>query len=152
MPEGSRCPTFASVLLEVDNDRWAGVPFLMKVGASQSMQQVWAALRRDSPDHLGLLLENTGWEGAGRAQGGGPDPFQAAAVQRDDEGARGAAAAGERAGDADPAGRVLLPQHLLQGLLALRLLPSLPLPWSSKVSLCSGSTPYPLGRLPSKLS
>ena len=44
MPEGSRCPTFASVLLEVDNDRWAGVPFLMKVGASQSMQQVWAAL------------------------------------------------------------------------------------------------------------
>jgi glucose-6-phosphate 1-dehydrogenase len=32
VPEGSRCPTFASVLLEVENERWAGVPFLMKAG------------------------------------------------------------------------------------------------------------------------
>jgi glucose-6-phosphate 1-dehydrogenase len=32
VPEGSRCPTFASVVLEVDNDRWRGVPFLMQAG------------------------------------------------------------------------------------------------------------------------
>ena len=32
VPEGSTCPTFASVLLEVENERWSGVPFLMKAG------------------------------------------------------------------------------------------------------------------------
>ena len=32
VPKGSTCPTFASVVLEVQNERWAGVPFMMKAG------------------------------------------------------------------------------------------------------------------------
>lgn len=32
VPAGSRCPTFAAVVLKVENDRWQGVPFLMRAG------------------------------------------------------------------------------------------------------------------------
>jgi len=32
VPEGSRCPTFAAVVLAVDNDRWRGVPFMLRAG------------------------------------------------------------------------------------------------------------------------
>lgn len=32
VPEGSRCPTFAALVLRVNNERWQGVPFLMKAG------------------------------------------------------------------------------------------------------------------------
>jgi len=32
VPKGSTCPTFAAVALEIDNDRWRGVPFLMRAG------------------------------------------------------------------------------------------------------------------------
>merc|ERR1719161_2061897 len=32
VPKGSKCPTFAAVVLRVNNARWSGVPFLMKAG------------------------------------------------------------------------------------------------------------------------
>ena len=32
VPEGSTCPTYAAVALMIDNDRWSGVPFLMRAG------------------------------------------------------------------------------------------------------------------------
>jgi len=32
VPEGSRCPTYAAVRLQVDNERWRGVPFIMRAG------------------------------------------------------------------------------------------------------------------------
>lgn len=32
VPVDSRCPTFAAVVLNVDNERWRGVPFLMRAG------------------------------------------------------------------------------------------------------------------------
>ncbi|KAK9907453.1 hypothetical protein WJX75_004009 [Coccomyxa subellipsoidea] len=32
VPEGSLCPTFASVAVFINNARWAGVPFLLKAG------------------------------------------------------------------------------------------------------------------------
>merc|ERR1719162_1775688 len=32
VPKGSTCPTFAAVVLHVDNPRWKGVPFLMRAG------------------------------------------------------------------------------------------------------------------------
>jgi len=32
VPNGSRCPTFASICLKVDNARWRGVPFLFTAG------------------------------------------------------------------------------------------------------------------------
>ena len=34
VPPGSRTPTFASAVLRVWNDRWAGVPFILKAGKS----------------------------------------------------------------------------------------------------------------------
>jgi len=32
VPTGSKCPTYAAVVLNVDNDRWRGVPFVMRAG------------------------------------------------------------------------------------------------------------------------
>jgi glucose-6-phosphate 1-dehydrogenase len=32
VPDGSRTPTFASMVLRINNDRWAGVPFIIKAG------------------------------------------------------------------------------------------------------------------------
>jgi len=32
VPNDSKCPTYAAVVLRVDNDRWRGVPFLMRAG------------------------------------------------------------------------------------------------------------------------
>eukprot|EP00928_Gymnodinium_smaydae_P061690 TRINITY_DN45720_c0_g1_i1.p1 TRINITY_DN45720_c0_g1~~TRINITY_DN45720_c0_g1_i1.p1 ORF type:complete len:607 (+),score=75.70 TRINITY_DN45720_c0_g1_i1:50-1870(+) len=32
VPAGSRCPTYAAVVLKVDDPRWQGVPFLMRAG------------------------------------------------------------------------------------------------------------------------
>ena len=32
VPRGSRCPTFASLVLRVNNERWRGVPFLLSAG------------------------------------------------------------------------------------------------------------------------
>mmetsp|Transcript_11227 Transcript_11227/g.21160 ORF Transcript_11227/g.21160 Transcript_11227/m.21160 type:complete len:706 (-) Transcript_11227:141-2258(-) len=32
VPKGSKCPTFAAIVLRINNARWAGVPFLMKAG------------------------------------------------------------------------------------------------------------------------
>ncbi|CCW60472.1 unnamed protein product [Phytomonas sp. EM1] len=32
VPENSRCPTFACMVLHINNDRWNGVPFILKAG------------------------------------------------------------------------------------------------------------------------
>merc|ERR550539_2332961 len=32
VPEGSTCPTFASAVLRINNERWDGVPFILKCG------------------------------------------------------------------------------------------------------------------------
>ena len=32
MPEGSLCPTFAAAVLKINNERWDGVPFMLKCG------------------------------------------------------------------------------------------------------------------------
>ena len=32
VPKGSKCPTFAAMTLFINNDRWSGVPFIMKAG------------------------------------------------------------------------------------------------------------------------
>ena len=37
VPKGSKCPTFASMILHVNNDRWKGVPFIMKAGKGMSL-------------------------------------------------------------------------------------------------------------------
>lgn len=32
VPEGSKTPTFASMIVKINNDRWSGVPFIIKAG------------------------------------------------------------------------------------------------------------------------
>jgi glucose-6-phosphate 1-dehydrogenase len=32
VPAGSTCPTYAALTLQIDNDRWRGVPFMMRAG------------------------------------------------------------------------------------------------------------------------
>lgn len=38
VPKDSRCPTFASMVLFVQNERWEGVPFIMKAGKGEHAQ------------------------------------------------------------------------------------------------------------------
>jgi len=59
VPAGSRCPTFASVLLEVDNDRWRGVPFLFTAG--KGMDERVCELRiRFKPNAAGAMFAGEG--------------------------------------------------------------------------------------------
>ena len=51
VPKDSRCNTFASLLLQVNNTRWRGVPFLMTAGKGldERLCEVWAARAQPSP-------------------------------------------------------------------------------------------------------
>lgn len=40
VPEGSRCPTFAAIVLYIKNDRWDGVPFILKAGKALDSAKV----------------------------------------------------------------------------------------------------------------
>ena len=35
VPKGSICPTYAAMVLFVDNERWAGVPWILKAGKGE---------------------------------------------------------------------------------------------------------------------
>lgn len=39
VPEGSKTPTFASMILAINNDRWAGVPFIIKAGKALNQRK-----------------------------------------------------------------------------------------------------------------
>lgn len=36
VPKDSRCPTFAAIALTIKNERWDGVPFILKAGKGHS--------------------------------------------------------------------------------------------------------------------
>lgn len=56
VPRGSRCPTFASLVLHVDNDRWRGVPFLFTAG--KGMDERVCELRvRYRPHTLNRMMD-----------------------------------------------------------------------------------------------
>lgn len=55
VPEGSLCPTFASVLLEVDNKRWSGVPFLMKAGKGLDERMAEVRIKFKPQAYNGLM-------------------------------------------------------------------------------------------------
>ena len=64
VPEGSRTPTFAAVTLYIDNDRWAGVPFILKAGKALDERKAEIRVQlRATPHNL-------------FAGGGAPDPEQ----------------------------------------------------------------------------
>ena len=35
VPKGSTCPTFAAAVLHINNERWEGVPFILKCGKGE---------------------------------------------------------------------------------------------------------------------
>jgi len=48
----SRCPTFAVVVLYLDNDRWSGVPFIMKAGKGLKTTQTTVRVQfKKAPSH-----------------------------------------------------------------------------------------------------
>ena len=58
VPHGSRCPTFASLVLRVDNERWRGVPFLFTAG--KGMDERVCELRvRYKPHALNKMMDPT---------------------------------------------------------------------------------------------
>ena len=58
VPEGSRCPTFASMVLKVDNDRWRGVPFLFTAGKGMDERVCELRVRfKTTPTNLMMGVE-----------------------------------------------------------------------------------------------
>ena len=47
VPEGSTCPTFAAAVLRINNERWDGVPFILKCG--KALNERKAEVRLDLP-------------------------------------------------------------------------------------------------------
>nr|8FUY_A Chain A, Glucose-6-phosphate 1-dehydrogenase [Crithidia fasciculata]8FUY_B Chain B, Glucose-6-phosphate 1-dehydrogenase [Crithidia fasciculata] len=50
VPKGSTCPTFAVLRLHINNDRWAGVPFILKAG--KAVEQKYVAIRIQFKDEI----------------------------------------------------------------------------------------------------
>lgn len=44
VPSGSTCPTFAACTLWVNNERWEGVPFILKCGKGKNLRIFLTAL------------------------------------------------------------------------------------------------------------
>jgi glucose-6-phosphate 1-dehydrogenase len=40
VPEGSRAPTYAACRLQINNERWAGVPFVLRAGKALNERSV----------------------------------------------------------------------------------------------------------------
>ena len=53
VPKGSRCPTFATCVMRIDNDRWDGVPFIVKAGKALNEKKVEVRMQfKTSPASL----------------------------------------------------------------------------------------------------
>jgi len=60
VPKDSRCPTFASLLLQVDNTRWRGVPFLMTAGKGLDERLCEVRIRYKQKPHNKLIAAMSG--------------------------------------------------------------------------------------------
>ena len=63
VPKDSRCPTFASLLLQVDNTRWRGVPFLMTAGKGVDERLCEVRIRYKQKPHNDLIAAMQGSHG-----------------------------------------------------------------------------------------
>ena len=54
VPKGSRTPTFAMAVMYIRNERWDGVPFILKCGKGKAMQhiRIYVYTCRDLVDSL----------------------------------------------------------------------------------------------------
>jgi glucose-6-phosphate 1-dehydrogenase len=60
VPEGSRCPTFAAVQLRVNNERWDGVPFVMKAGKGLDERMAEVRVRFKPQGYNRLMAQGMG--------------------------------------------------------------------------------------------
>jgi glucose-6-phosphate 1-dehydrogenase len=68
VPEGSHCPTFAACRLDIRNERWAGVPFVLRAGKALNERSVTVRMQlRDAAACVGFLGGGGGGHGAGGA-------------------------------------------------------------------------------------
>ena len=58
VPDDSVTPTFAAVVLRVDNDRWRGVPFLMKAGKGLDERLAEVRVRYKAQPYNALLVDS----------------------------------------------------------------------------------------------
>ena len=56
VPAGSRCATFATAILRIDNERWDGVPFILKCG--KALDERKAVIRIQFKSVPGQLFSN----------------------------------------------------------------------------------------------
>ena len=49
VPKGSNCPTYACVVMYVDNPRWEGVPFIMKAGKALDNRRAEVRIQLQNP-------------------------------------------------------------------------------------------------------
>merc|ERR1719290_860760 len=53
VPTGSTCPTFASAVLRINNERWDGVPFILKCGKATNERKAEVRIQyRDVPGDI----------------------------------------------------------------------------------------------------
>jgi glucose-6-phosphate 1-dehydrogenase len=58
VPKGSKCPTFASMVLKIQNDRWQDVPFILKAGKAMDKRMVTVRIQfRDEVRPFGNLAQ-----------------------------------------------------------------------------------------------
>lgn len=50
VPKGSKCPTFAVMVLHINNDRWSGVPFILKAG--KALEDKYMGIRIQFKDEI----------------------------------------------------------------------------------------------------
>jgi glucose-6-phosphate 1-dehydrogenase len=56
VPKGSKCPTFATVVLGIKNERWDGVPFILRAG--KALNERKAEIRIQFRDVPGNIFDN----------------------------------------------------------------------------------------------
>lgn len=52
VPQGSKTPTFASIVLYINNDRWAGVPFIIKAGKALDERKAEIRIQLQETPHF----------------------------------------------------------------------------------------------------
>jgi glucose-6-phosphate 1-dehydrogenase len=57
VPQGSTCPTFATAVLSINNQRWAGVPFILKCG--KALNERKAEIRIQFKNNANFLFPGT---------------------------------------------------------------------------------------------
>jgi glucose-6-phosphate 1-dehydrogenase len=73
VPQGSKAPTFAACRLDIRNERWAGVPFILRAGKALNERSVTVRMQlRDAAAPAGFF-GGGGHGGGGDGLGGGDD-------------------------------------------------------------------------------